>query len=283
MTTAKDLITKTFLKIDLSSTVAQLLGKFSTTETHTALVYDGNTYLGVIEKRFLVERRIDPAIMKVGNAIKKRSKAKTPFYVPTLTEDTDIKDICKLMSTSDSHVLPVLKDKKVIGIVRAFDVALAIAQEYKGITCDKLGSMKPITASPQDSIDQVLTLLSKHSIDHLPLVNPDKTIAGIVSLSDLIHNAEFWRTESQHLPRAASHQGKPSGYGKGEKTSLLDLPIHNFMGAKTLCCTKPETPVSTAVQNMAQSGTCSIILVRENKPVGIMTLRDLLLDYSKAR
>ncbi|MEM3154501.1 MAG: CBS domain-containing protein [Candidatus Woesearchaeota archaeon] len=281
MTTALDLLQTDYISVDIKDTVSQLLGALKKAKEHYALVFNGKKYLGVVAKRFLLSSRIDPAKMKVSNIIKKRSKAKTQFYVPTLSPDTDIKEICKLMSTSDSHLLPVLEKGKVIGVVMAHDVVNEISKEYANITCKEF-SPAIITASPEDDIFTAIQIFARKGIDHLPIVDKDNTIIGMVTMSDLLENPNFWGVQAQKLPTAASHQkGKRTGYQHGEKTKMTSLPIRNLLSRKPLCCTPPDTKVPAAVELMKKNDVCSIILIKNNKPVGIFTIKDLLIDYAK--
>lgn len=281
MTTAQDLIRTDYVSVDVNDTVSQLIGTLKKAKEHCALVFDGKEYLGTVAKRFLLSSRIDPSTMKVGNIIKKRSKAKTEFFVPELAPDTDIKEICKLLAGTDSHVLPVLEKGKVIGVVEASDVMSEISREYAKITCQEF-SPKLITASMDDGIDAAIRIFSRESIDHLPIVDKENTVLGMVAMSDLIDNPNFWGVSSQKISQAASHQqGKHTGYGQGEKTKMANLPIRNLLSRKQLCCTTPETKVPAAVAAMAEEGVCSIILVKNNKAVGIFTMKALLNDYAK--
>lgn len=281
MTTAQDLLRTDYVSVDINDTVSELLGALKKAKEHYALVFDGKKYLGVVAKRFLLSSRIDPSTMKVSNITKKRSKSKTAFYVPELAPDTDIKEICKLMAASDSHLLPVLEKDKVIGIVIAQDVTKEIAREYAKITCQEF-SPTIITANADDGIDTAIRILSDEGIDHLPVVDKKGAVIGMVSMSDLLDNPNFWGMQAQKIPQAASHQrGKRTGYGHGEKTKMANLPITNLLSRKPLCCTPPETKVPDAVELMEENDVCSIVLVKNNKPVGIFTMKDLFVDYAK--
>ncbi|MBI4146903.1 CBS domain-containing protein [Candidatus Woesearchaeota archaeon] len=283
MTTAQDLM-HAYISIDIQDTVAQLIGKFKKGSTYSAVVFDGKKYLGMVEKHSLANNKGDSQTMKVNNLIKHRSKAQTPFYVPTLASDAELPEICKKMITGDTHALPVLDGKEVLGIVTAEDVALAIAKEYKGITCDKLASKKPLTCTPDDSIAKAVSALNREGIDHLPIADEKNQLLGMVSMSDILNSEELWNSERQHLSKAASHQqGKHTGYQHGEKTSLSSLPVKNFMTKKSTCCTNPEETIPNIVKKMQQEKVCSIILVKNNQPVGILTLKDILKDYAKPR
>ena len=55
------------------------------------------------------------------------------------------------------------------------------------------------------------------------------------------------------------------------------------MSTKTMCCTRPSTPIPAAVKEMHDNHVSSIVLVENNKPVGIFTIKDLLTDYTKQK
>ncbi len=281
MTTAQDLMRKDYISVDIKDTVSQLIGALKKTHEHYALVFDGKKYLGVVSKRFLLTSRIDPSKMKVGNVISKRSKSKSAFYVPELSPETDIKEICKLMGGVDSHLLPVMEKEKVLGVVQASDVVKEIAREYAKITCQRFSPIL-ITAKATDGIYKAIDTFSRKSIDHLPIVDEKDELIGMVAMSDLLDNPQFWGSPAMKISQAASHQpSKHTGYGQGEKTKMSGLPIKNLLSRRQICCTTPETKIPEAVSMMEAEGVCSIVLVKNNKPVGIFTLKDLLLDYAK--
>jgi len=281
MTTAQDIMRTDYVSVDMKDTVSELLGALKKAHEHYALVFDGKKYLGVIAKRFLLTGRIDPSTMKIANITKKRSKSKTAFYVPMLKPNSDIKEICRLMTASDSHVLPVLEKDRVIGIVQASDVVREIAKEYAKITCQEF-SPALITAGMDDGIDKAIRILSREDIDHLPIVDKENTVIGMVAMSDIIENPQFWGSPAMKISQAASHQkSKHTGYGQGEKTKMTNLPIRNLLSRKQLCCTEPETKVPDAINKMEADGVCSIVLVKNKKAFGIFTIKDLLADYAK--
>ncbi len=281
MVTAQDLLRTDYVSVDINDTVSELLGALKKAKEHYALVFDGKKYLGIVAKRFLLTSRIDTAEMKVANITRRRSKSKTAFYVPKLEPDTDIKDICKFMAASDTHVLPVLQKDKVIGIVHAEDVMNIIAREYANVTCQEF-STTPITARPTEGIDRAIGIFSRQNIDHLPVVDDQNRLMGMVAMSDLLDNPQFWGSSAQKISQAASHQkGKKTGYQHGEKTSMIRLPIRNLLSRKQMCSTTPETKVPDAIKRMVEDNVCSIVLIKYDKPVGILTFKDIMLDYAK--
>jgi len=161
MVTAKDLMQKKYISVDMNDTVSQLIGKLRRARTHAAVVLKNGKYQGVVTKRFLMNSRMEPKKVKVGNITKKRSKSKSAFYVPKLKENTPLQEICRLMATADSHILPVIKDGKVLGVVHAMDVLNDIRSAYRGLKCDELASMKIVTINEHADLGTAITQFSR--------------------------------------------------------------------------------------------------------------------------
>ncbi|MBW2969793.1 CBS domain-containing protein [Candidatus Woesearchaeota archaeon] len=282
MPTAQDLMQTNYVSVELKDTISSMLGKMRLKKMYYALVFEGGKYKGLIAKRFLLTSRIRPDIMKIANILKKRSKSKVPFFVPTLTPQTELKEICRLLATADTHILPIIKNNKVIGIVDAHDVINHIADSYKNLGCEELASKEVIVATSNDQLMKAIQKMNRNDIDHLPIVDKEGKLEGMVAMADILKNAQFWDLHTQKIPRAASHQkGKRSGYGTGEKENMLNLPLKNWMTTKSICSTKPSTKIPEAVEMMQKNDVSNIILVQFNKPVGIMTIKNLLADYAK--
>ena len=282
MVTAKELMRKDYVSIDVKDTISHMLGRMKKAKVHSAVVFDGKKYKGIAAKRFLLTSRIQPDKMKVGNITKKRSKSKITFFVPTLKLGTDIKEICRLMAAADTHMLPVIDKNKVVGVVSAHELVKEISTAYRGLACDELASMKVETASPDDQLMKIIQKMNRGGFDHVPLVDSQGKLTGMIAMADLIEKRQVWNLKAQHISRAASHQkGSRSGYDHGEKENLLNLPARNCMTYKTTCCTAPNTKIPDAIKIMSRNNVCNIVLVKYDKPVGILTIKDILEDYAK--
>jgi CBS domain-containing protein len=279
MANASDILSKNYVKVDVKDTIAVLLGALKKAKERYALVFNGKKYIGVITKKAILSERVDINQMKVANIVNHRSNAKGSIFVPTLEPDTDDKTICKLMAAANTHLLPVVLDDKVIGVVKAEDVLMEMAPVLR-TSCEKIAK-SPITATPDTKISTVFGILSKNHIDHLPIVDGRGTLTGMISVSDLIENTQLFSEKRQHGSSAGNQGGKKTGYGRGEKIHPYNLPVENYMGAKILCSAPPGTQVKDAINKMVKSNVGSIVLVNGNKPVGIVTYKDLLQFASK--
>jgi len=279
MANASDILSKNYVKVDVKDTISVLLGALKKNKERYALVFNGKKYIGVITKKAILSERIDINQMKVSNIVNHRSNAKGSIYVPTLEPDTDDKTICKLMAAANTHLLPVLVDDKVIGVVKAEDVLMEMAPLLR-TSCEKIAK-KPITTTADTKISTVFGILSKNHIDHLPIVDKQNKLAGMISVSDLIENTQLFAERRQHGSSAGNQGGKKTGYGRGERMHPYNLPVENYMGAKLICCTPPGTQVKDAINMMVKNNVGSVVLVENNTPIGIVTYKDLLQFASK--
>jgi CBS domain-containing protein len=293
MVQASDLMQENFVSVDVESTAAELIGKLETSRQTYALVFDGKKYLGLVTKKWLLTTRIDPDVMKLKNLIKKRNKSKTPFYVPKLSAETELKEIVRLLVASDVRALPVVehmageKDKfeKILGVVDSMSVLSAIKKEYANVPASKLAIKKLIFAPEDEEIGKVIQTMDKNHISHIPVIGSSGKLAGVVSIIDILEKIHVWgRCRGQHISKSASHNvWKVTGFGTGETTSILSAPVRNIIAnISTVASCSPDTSVSEIIRQMADRNRASMILVdKDNKPVGIITVKDILEDFAK--
>ncbi|MFP3289254.1 MAG: CBS domain-containing protein [Candidatus Micrarchaeota archaeon] len=105
-------------------------------------------------------------------------------YAVAVSEETSIANAAKLMKANKVSLMPVLKDKRLVGIVREKDL-----DSWKGDKKEKVSNImeKPIFVLPTDEIDQVSKIMLKRHITRVPVVNNEKELIflGIVTSSDV--------------------------------------------------------------------------------------------------
>ena len=285
---AHELMRTDYIIADVDDTVASLIGQMERHKQNHAVVFNGTAYQGLASKKWLLSSRIDPATMRLKNMMTHRSKSKTPFFVPKLTPETELKEIARLLATADVHALPVIvtehKKEKVVGIVRSIDVMAELRTFYVRVRADELASMKLITIHQDDEIGKAMNLMSKQGIGKVVVVDSANKLIGIITLTDILIDVQAFPRVNMHISKAASHQkGKHTGFGVGEKTSLLKLPVHNVLTHVPNCCTvAPEASVSEAIDHMISNDVSSVVLTKKDIPVGIITVKDILEDFGKA-
>lgn len=281
MITAKDLMSRSYLAVDTRETISKLIGKMKNKHVTFALVFQGHKYKGLLDKRFLLTSRIDTSKMKVNNVLKKRSKSKTQFFVPKLKKDTVLDRICRLMATSNARALPVLEGNSVKGVVTTNKVLSLIRNSYRGLKAGQILKKKQIRVLENEQIGKVIEKMHLQKVDKMPIVNRLGRLVGIVTINDIIKNFHrFSRTAQKG--RSKGSRTKQPNRDSGESQDMLKLPIRNLMTNARACATANlKTPVQVIVDIMIRENVTSVIIQEKQSPVGIITTKQILNEYSK--
>ncbi len=149
MLTAKDIMTKDVVTVRPDTSIEELSALLVKNQISGAPVVDesGNLY-GIVTENDLISRNkrlhiptvvsfLDAAIYlesskKFKTEVKRLSATKVGDIcirkVVTITEDTTVVDIATIMSEKKVHLLPVVRNGAVVGIVGKRDVVKAVAR-----------------------------------------------------------------------------------------------------------------------------------------------------------
>jgi CBS domain-containing protein len=114
--------------------------------------------------------------------------------VRTVSPDTDLAVVAKLMWEGDCGAVPVVTDdRKVIGMITDRDICIAAATRAKPPAEIRAGDVitnHGVHAVKQDDDVRVaMRTMRKHKVRRLPVVDREQRLAGIVSINDLAINA----------------------------------------------------------------------------------------------
>jgi CBS domain-containing protein len=128
--------------------------------------------------------------------------------VKVVSPDMTIGEAAKKMRDGDFGMMPVGEDDRMIGTISDRDIAIRAVAEGKeaGTKVRDVMSEGIIWVYEDDSVEQVATIMSKHQVRRLPVVNRDKRLVGIVALGDFAVES----SEIQPAAKALSEISKPS-------------------------------------------------------------------------
>jgi|SRR6476661_693221 len=121
----------------------------------------------------------------------------------TCTLHDNLATVAMRMWESDCGALPVKNhDGHVIGMITDRDICMAAATKHREIS-DVLvwetitGDI--VTVRPEDDISMALDVMAKTQVRRLPVIDDDGLVQGILSMNDLILNADHKISEHDVL------------------------------------------------------------------------------------
>ncbi len=116
--------------------------------------------------------------------------------------NTNLAEAAKMMWDRDCGVLPVLNvEGKVLGVITDRDICMATATRNKPaaeITVWETISGKAHTCCPTDDVHTALDIMKREKVRRIPVVDEDGILQGILSMNDLVLNAE--ETKGKKVP-----------------------------------------------------------------------------------
>jgi len=114
--------------------------------------------------------------------------------VATCHLETDLRHVAQLMQERACGAIPVVDHAdRVVGMVTDRDMALALAASDHPATRMYAGDIvsRPVhTILRTATLSEALEAMHRHRVRRMPVVDPDGTICGLLSLTDLILAAE---------------------------------------------------------------------------------------------
>jgi CBS domain-containing protein len=107
----------------------------------------------------------------------------------TCTPETTLAVAAGLMWDTDCGILPVVEDGALVGVVTDRDICIALATRNARAAAMKVrevASRTVWTCSPDEDPRAALAAMKKHRVRRLPVVDTGGSLAGVISLNDLV-------------------------------------------------------------------------------------------------
>ncbi|WP_328619354.1 CBS domain-containing protein [Streptomyces sp. NBC_00354] len=120
--------------------------------------------------------------------------------VASVTPDTTFKDVAKLLAQYDITGVPVLDDQdRVVGVVSQTDLLAHTARHNSEMavppSAGDVMSAPAVTVHPEETVADAARLMTRRSIERLPVVDVEDRLVGIVTRRDLLRT--FLRPDSE--------------------------------------------------------------------------------------
>ncbi|MEW6621623.1 MAG: CBS domain-containing protein [Bacillota bacterium] len=171
--------------------VSEIVSKFGGgghPKAASATIKNGN-YLKILER---VKRQLTLALKP---SITARDIMSSP--VKTITPETKIEDVSRIMLRYGHTGLPVVKDDKLLGIISRRDVDKAYHHGLGHAPVKGFMTRNVVTISLETSLEEIQKLMINNDIGRLPVIN-NNCIVGIVSRTDVLNCVHGENIRGEH-------------------------------------------------------------------------------------
>ena len=126
--------------------------------------------------------------MKLSDTIALVLKSKDENRVISVEPDQSVYEAIEKMATHGIGALMVISNHKLVGILSERDYARKVilkGHSSKETLVHQIMTSPVIFVSPQHTVDDCMSIMTKHHFRHLPVVQDD-AVVGVVSIGDLV-------------------------------------------------------------------------------------------------
>lgn len=167
-----------FLNIPLCSAAMDTV---TTAPLAIALAQEGG--IGVIHKN------MDPRAQALEVEKVKRSENGVINDPVTLTSDTLVRDAVAIMEKNQISGVPIVDDGRLSGILTNRD--LRFEKDYSRPVREIMTAGNLITAPQGTTLEQAKDIMQKHKIEKLLITDDAGTLAGLITIKDIMKNSRF--------------------------------------------------------------------------------------------
>ena len=98
----------------------------------------------------------------------------------------------EMLAKKIGSLLVTNKEDTLVGIISERDFLTIVGEhtkDWEDITVSDVMTKEVITATPEDTLEEIMSVMTEHHIRHIPVMSNDK-IVGVLALGDII-NALF--------------------------------------------------------------------------------------------
>ncbi|MCC5934424.1 MAG: CBS domain-containing protein [Balneolales bacterium] len=109
--------------------------------------------------------------------------------VYNIAPDATVYDAVKLMSDLNVGALLVMRDRKMAGIITERDYRNKIilkGRASKDTAVQEIMTTEVFCVKETETVDSCLQIMTEKKIRHIPVMNDDHSVAGMVSIGDLV-------------------------------------------------------------------------------------------------
>ncbi len=245
------------LVVEEDEPVSKAIGLMKENRAYGVIVVSKGIFVGVIDDRCL---------LRFDGGAETTKCAKLAKKTPVVREDSSPEEIIAGFLNSEVTVLPVVRGERVVGSVTRRQ-ALRLLVDSPAIAGKRVADAMrspPVTFPEDGVIAQARSVMRGNNVYRLVVVNPRGRLVGVLSSYDLALKVKPYSKKSF---RETSFRPTTAQDVTGETVARVMTTA--------VATIHPEAPLKEAVEKMIRQGLRSLVVVREDKPVGVVSAKNV--------
>ena len=110
-------------------------------------------------------------------------------HVHSIAPTAFVSDVVAKLVEKNVGSLLVIDNDKLVGIITERDILRCCANDQRPLTDIRVAEKmtnRLVTAAAHDSVDSVMRLMTANRVRHLPIVDDEDQLAGVISIGDTV-------------------------------------------------------------------------------------------------
>ena len=183
---------------------------------------------------------------------------------PSLSPEAIVLEAIDLMVSNELGVLPIMKNRKVIGMISCVDVlnAMAGSSVLENIMCKDVMKLSKLWVREDEKVSTARSIMCRHKVCHLPVINKENQLKGIITARDIA----FILVQSE--------DSVTRGEFVGESMRIWDASVKGFIDLNPVIAEKED--LITDIVKSFKNSKKKVCIIGESKEFGIITPMEII-------
>ena len=251
----KELMTTELITVPTSMPITEAVGMMEKEGVSRLLVEDDGKIVGILTERDVVKRLGSWKERRISSTHIRVSSVYTQELIG-VSEDDDVSTAARIMLDNNISSLVVRRNGDVVGLVTKTDLIKSLIDD-KRLVSDFI--KKPVTIRYGSSLLMARKIMMENGVKRLPVILDDRVV-GIITEGDIARFLTGFRKLVDDM--------------RLEK-KMKEVRVEDVMSRDLITVGKDAT-IGEVVKKMLKNEISSVLVVEEDKLLGIVTKTDLL-------